>query len=117
MPMEVAMDSILNTIKKLIGLDESYTVFDLDIITYINSVFFILNQIGVGPETPFRISDSTATWDDFAVIDSIEAVKTYVAKRVQLMFDTPTSGALSQAMKEQSDELGFRLMISEDNST
>lgn len=111
------MDSILNTIKKLVGLDEEYTVFDKDIITYINTVFLALAQMGVGPETPFSISDDTATWNDFGELSSIESVKTYIAKRVTLMFDPPTSSALEQAIKNEIDELTFRLMIAEDTTT
>ena len=42
------MESILQSIKKLIGITEDYTHFDADIIIYINSVFMILNQLGIG---------------------------------------------------------------------
>ena len=111
------MDSILNDIKKLVGLTDEYKVFDKDIITYINTVFLALAQMGVGPETPFSIEDESDTWDDFAELSSMESVKTYIAKRVTLMFDPPTSSALEQAIKDQIEELEFRLMIAEDTTT
>ena len=58
-------ESILNSIKKLLGITENYTNFDTDIIIHINSVFMILNQLGVGPSKCFRIEDKYATWDEY----------------------------------------------------
>ena len=40
--------SILNTIKKMLGLDANYTTFDTDIIVHINSALMTLTQLGVG---------------------------------------------------------------------
>ena len=84
--------SILNTIKKMVGVDSTYTAFDTDIIVHINSTFSTLNQLGVGPSTPFHISDSTATWSQFMGTNlAIESVKSYIYAKVKLAFDPPTT--------------------------
>ena len=64
------MDSILISIKKLLGIEEDYTHFDIDLIMHINSAFMVLNQLGVGPTEGFSISDETATWSDFISEDN-----------------------------------------------
>jgi hypothetical protein len=106
------MDSILTSIKKLLGIEESAEHFDADIIMYINMVFSILNHLGVGPETPFSISDKEAEWSDF-ISDNpkIESVKTYVYMKVKLIFDPPASSAAMTAMNNLISELEFRLHV------
>ena len=42
------MDSILTSIKKLLGITEEYENFDHDIIMHISSGFMIFNQLEVG---------------------------------------------------------------------
>lgn len=111
--MEVIVDSILTSIKKLLGITEEYTHFDPDLIMHINSIFFTLNQLGVGPEKPFTIRDSSATWDDFQS-ENIEAVRTYIGLRARLYFDPPTNSSLLNAMKEDVRELEFRLNVAVD---
>ena len=104
------MDSILTSVKKLLGLTEEYTAFDLDLIMHINSVLMILNQMGVGPEKPFTISDATATWSAFCgERDDLEAVKSYVALKVRLLFDPPQSSSTMEATKNLISELEWRL--------
>ena len=49
------MDSILTSIKKLLGMDADYTAFDTDVIIHINTALAILCQLGVGPDKGFRI--------------------------------------------------------------
>ena len=108
------MDSILTSIKKLLGIGEDYTHFDEDIIMYINNAFFILNQLGVGPDEPFTISDSSSSWTDFTGDSNIESVRTYVFCRVKLVFDPPSNSSLLSAIERQRDELEWRLNVSED---
>lgn len=105
------MESILTSIKKLLGPTEELTHYDPDIIMHINTVLMALRQMGVGPSTPFTISDSSATWDQFLGADnkSMEAVKTYVYLKVKLVFDPPQSSITLQAMNETLKELEFRL--------
>lgn len=47
------MDSILTSVKKLLGLPADYEAFDPDIVMYINTVLMILSQMGVGPKEGF----------------------------------------------------------------
>ena len=105
------MDSILNSVKKKLGIQEDYTHFDEDIIMDINSVFMILNQLGVGPDEPFTIEDEDAYWEDFIDNTRIEAVKSYMYMKVRLMFDPPTSGFLVDSLKKQIAELEWRMLV------
>ena len=105
------MDSILNSVKKKLGIQEDYTHFDEDIIMDINSVFMILNQLGVGPDEPFTIEDEDAYWEDFIDNTRIEAVKSYMYMKVRLMFDPPTSGFLVDSLNKQIAELEWRMLV------
>lgn len=106
------MDSILNSIKKMLGIDAEYDAFDPDIIMHINSVFFILHQLGVGPTEGFSISDEYSTWSDFISDSNIEAVKSYVGLKVRLLFDPPTSTAVADSINKLIAELEWRLNLS-----
>lgn len=104
-------ESILTSIKKLIGLSEDYEAFDLDIIMAINTAFFTLWQLGVGgdPSKPFTIEDDTAKWSDFIDFGKMEMCKTYVSLRVRMIFDPPTSSFLADAINGQIKEYEVRL--------
>lgn len=105
------MDSILNSVKKKMGITSSYDYFDDgDIIDHINSAFMVLHQLGVGPDTPYHITDDTDEWCDFSPnIDNLEMVKSYVARKVRLAFDPPQSSAHIELMKAQIAEDEWRL--------
>lgn len=105
------MESILTSIKKLLGPEESYDHFDTDIIIHINSALMVLNQLGVGPVDGFSISDKEAVWTDFVPEKNIEAVKTYVYLKVRLIFDPPQSSFLVAAIEKQITELEWRLNV------
>lgn len=106
------MESILLTIKKLIGIDENYEHFDVDIITSINTALNILNQIGVGPEDGFCIKGTDEKWKDFIGDDiKIEMVKTYIYLKCKKIFDPPASSSLLKAIDEQIAELEWRLSV------
>lgn len=105
-------DSILLTIKKLLGIGDDYEYFDEDIIIHINSVLMILNQLGIGPVTGFSISDESATWSDFVDnLSMLEAVRSYVYIKVRLLFDPPTSSFTITALENQIKELEWRLNV------
>ena len=105
-------DSILTSVKKLLGITEECTDFDADIIMHINSTLMILTQIGVGPPEGFFIEDDSAFWDGFVDdIKQLEAIKTYVYMRVRLMFDPPSSSAVMEAMNRTISELEWRLNL------
>lgn len=105
-------DSILNSIKKLLGITEDYTHFDADIIMHINSVFMILSQLGVGASNGFSISDASAVWSDFLPDEgNLELVKSYMYLKVRLLFDPPQSSAVMDAMNRSIGEFEFRLNV------
>lgn len=107
--------SILETIKKLIGADKFYNVFDIDIIIAINSSFMILNQLGIGPDKPFSISDGKATWNDFFGDEEVFALaKSYIYLRTKLLFDPPSSGVLHEAVERQISEFEWRMHVQAD---
>lgn len=96
------MDSILTSIKKLLGITEEYTHFDDEIIIHINSVFADLAQLGVGPSSGFTIWDASAIWDDF-ISDSflLQSVKSYMGLRVKVLFDSASMGSATLASYER----------------
>lgn len=102
------MDSILNTIKHMVGPSIDYGIYDVDLIAHINSTFFILYQLGIGDE-PFVIRDDSAVWGDFHADEDIEAARTYVYLKARMYFDPPTNSALISAINEQIKELESRL--------
>lgn len=111
------MESILTSIKKLIGIDEEYTQFDTDIIIHINSVLMVLTQLGVGPSEGFMISDEYSTWEDFIGNKPyLNSVKTYVYLRVKLLFDPPPSSAAIESSKKIIDEFEWRLLVAVENN-
>lgn len=113
--MEDISSSILNTIKKLIGIDTDYDVFDMDIIVSINSSFMILNQLGVGPDKPFSIKGSAETWRDFFGDEEVFALaKSYIYLRTKLLFDPPSSGVLHEAVERQISEFEWRMHVQAD---
>lgn len=104
------MDSILISVKKMLGIAAEYTHFDADIIIHINSVFMILNQLGVGPKEGFSISSDVETWDEFTNDNlTIESVKSYMYLKVGLLFDPPTSSNVLEARNRLVSELEWRL--------
>ena len=104
-------ESILNSIKKLLGLPYEFTPFDQDIIIHINSVFSTLAQMGICPNTDgFEISDSSTKWSDFTQNNKlINGVKSYIYLKVRLMFDPPASSAVMVSFNNQIKELEYRL--------
>ena len=103
------MESILSSIKKLLGISEDYTYFDADIVMQINSVLAILNQMGVGNQG-FQITGINETWSDFTNdISKIAYVKSFVELKVKLLFDPPLNSAVIQSTNELLKELEWRL--------
>ena len=108
---ESVSESILLTVKKMIGgLDEDNEHFNLDLITIINSTFMVLCQLGVGPNTPYRITGPGNTWDEFECFD-LEAVKEYMFLKTKMIFDPPSNGSAVGAYEQRATELEWRLQI------
>lgn len=102
--------SILTSTKKVLGIADSYTAFDLDILTHINAAFFILHQLGLGQPEGFMIEDDTAVWEDFVVpMNQLNLVKTYVFLKVRILFDPPTTSFHLDAADKQIKEYEWRL--------
>ena len=109
------MESILDSIKDMLGIRSDYTYFDDTIIADINSVFSVLTQLGVGPTTGFYIRDGTTVWNEYLSDDSrLEFIKTYIYLRVRLMFDPPQTGPLIESINRQIEELQFRINVAVD---
>lgn len=103
---------ILDSIKKLLGIDATDLNFDDELIMHINSVFLSLNQLGVGPEETFVLTDSDVEWDSFMKSRTdIEAVKSYIYLKVRLLFDPPQNSFLVNAISEQIKEFESRLTM------
>lgn len=106
------MKSILNSVKKVLGVAEDYDVFDVDILMHINSTFTTLQQLGIGPENGFSIEDKNTEWDEYLDEDlNLNSVKTYMYLKVRLLFDPPDSSYARQAMADQVREIEWRLNV------
>lgn len=109
------MESILISIKKMLGIAEDYEHFDTDLIIHINSVLMILKQLGVGPEEGFSITGSTETWDQFLTNPTqLDLAKSYIYLKTKLVFDPPLSSAVMEAMNRQIQEFEWRLNVAVD---
>lgn len=116
--MAVFNESILTSVKKVLGIPEYYEHFDQDILLHLNSVMSILHQLGVGPENGFVVEDDSTTWSDLfdGDIDTNKMmyVKSYVCLRVRLLFDPPASSGAIDAMERQMRELEWRITVTRD---
>lgn len=109
------MESILDSIKKLIGIQKEYTHFDSDLIMHINTALSVLTQLGIGPTKGFSISDDSAKWKDFIGEDPrLESVKSFIHLKVKLLFDPPMSSAVIESIKRMISELEWRLTVVSD---
>lgn len=105
------MQSILNSIKKLLGIGAQYNAFDADVIININSALATLCQAGAGPEF-FSISGDGENWDQFSQNPIVQELsKQYVYLKVKMIFDPPTSSTVMDAMNRQSEELIWRINV------
>lgn len=109
------MDSILDSIKKLLGIQPEYRAFDEDLIIHINTVFAVLNQIGIGPREGFFIVDESTNWDEYMSDINQASVRTYVYLKVRLLFDPPGSGILVDSINRMISELEWRLYLEGDS--
>lgn len=107
-------ESILNSVKKNLGIMEDITAFDPDIVLLINSTFAKLHQMGVGPEDTYEIEDETNTWDEFYTNKDIAMVRGYMFLEVRMMFDPPTASVLS-SLEKKIAEYEWRLNVADDD--
>lgn len=102
-------DSILNSVKKVVGLPPEAKDFDDDLILYTNVAFAKLNQLGVGSARGFRIEDDKAVWDEFYTDYRFDDIRGFVVLYVRLLFDPPSIGVVNQALKSQIEEITWRI--------
>lgn len=113
--MSEITDSVLNSQKKLLGIDTAYKVFDDDLIIHINTIFGTLHQLGVGPQDQFTIDSELDTWSGFTTNNKImQEVKTYMYLSLRLLFDPPANSFVYSGMKQQLDEYTWRLTVKAD---
>ena len=109
------MNSILTSIKKMLGIPEEDSAFDNDIIMHINTVFGILTQMGVGSQDGFSITGYEETWDSFTENQTkLEMVKSYIYLKVRLLFDPPQNSSLIESINRLISELEWRLNVAVD---
>ena len=113
------MDSILTSIKSMLGVQEDYEHFDMDLVIHINSVLMTLTQIGVGPSEGFAIQDKNAKWTDFIGDDEVKlnSVKSFVYLRVKILFDPPASATVLESLKQIANEFEWRLNVAAESTT
>ena len=105
------MESILTSIKKLLGITEDYEAFDTDIIIFINSALMALSQLGACPDG-FSITGKDETWENLGVpINKLEAIKTYIYLKVRLAFDPPTNSFVIDSINKQIHENEWRIIL------
>lgn len=111
-------DSILDSVKKMLGIETDFTAFDDELIMYINGALMTLNQLGVGVEG-YTIEDSSSSWSEFlgSETTSLEAVKTAVYLRVKKVFDPPASSSTQQALDAVLQEYEWRLYVATNRSS
>lgn len=111
-------DGILESIKKLLGVEPDYDIFDQDIIIHINSAFATLHQLNVGPTTPFIITNNQAVWSSFTGSNTaIESVKSYIWAKVRLAFDPPSTSFGIEALEKLCKEYEWRLNVQSEEVT
>ena len=113
-PQQNTLDSssILNSIKKLLGIAPEDDGFDQEVKDHINAEFLTLHQLGIGPEEGFSITGSSETWDNYT--DNLhlqDAVRQFVCLRVRLIFDAPASSVVAEQINNRIAELMFRLNV------
>ena len=111
----MSTSTILSDVKQMLGIQSLIHEFDLDIISHINNAFFVLNQLGIGPDTPFNI-DNTTPWSSFESIVPKDVILDYLYLKTKIVFDPPASTNIFEAYRDRISELEFRMNIMVDNS-
>lgn len=107
------MESILDTIKQLLGIPVEDESFDTDIKVYINTVIPNIAQMGIGPKNGFIVTSNTQLWSEYidSTLINLEGVKQYIYLKVKLIFDPPTNSTTVQAINDSLKELEWRMML------
>lgn len=105
-------NSILLTIKSMLGLEKDYTPFDEELVWHINSAIMVAHQLGIGNYN-FAITGSSETWQDWLgdSADRISAIQHYIYMQTKLSWDPPANSFVVSALQKQIDEMTWRLNI------
>lgn len=107
--------SILDSMKDALSVPLEDDGYDEELLMHINTIFFKITQLGVGPETPFVIEDNTSEWTDFiSDVSTIAMIKSYMYLELRMLFDPPSNSSLASAMKEQIKEYEWRMNVAKD---
>lgn len=108
--------SILVSIKRTVGIEPSYTIFDPELTLHINSVFAILHQLGIGPKEGFALVTGEEKWSEFQSPDMypLNLIKTYMAIRIRILFDRPDTSYAAEAMEKMAQEYEWRMMVAKE---
>lgn len=105
------MDNILNSIKTMLGIDDSNIDYDPELIIYINSCFSSLNQLGAGPKDGFMLIDGSENWDAFTSTSNLVSLcKVYIYLKLRTTWDIPSSSIVLGSLKEQLAEVEWRIV-------
>lgn len=112
----MASESILSTVKKLLSLDPDYDAFDLDIVTYINTVIAQLHQLGLDDKDDFKITGAAETWDDYVEDPKLQSMaKSYMYVKIKPMFDPPSNSFLVDSLEKMATEMEWRITVMVDS--
>ena len=111
-------DSILLSVKKVLGVDADCSDFDTDILIHLNSVLAVVQQLGVGPEDGYFVDGVSQTWDDYLGGSSVHVnmVKSYICAKVRLLFDPPMSSAVADSLNRICNEFEWRANVAAENT-
>lgn len=105
-------DSILTTTKNALGIEESNTSFDDELVMHINSVLSEFTQLGLGPDVGYAITDASQTWADF-ISDELRynQAKSLLFLKVRMLFDPPSIGYVLTALEKVIEKAEWRVNI------
>ena len=111
-------ESILDSIKLILGVDTEYDVFDSEILMAINSSFMSLTQLGLGPAEGFKVPNKATTWADIlGTRQDLESVRSYIGIKSRILFDPPTNSYIMQALNNAATELEWRIRTQLEEAT
>lgn len=110
-------DSILLSVKKVLGVDADCSDFDTDILMHLNSVLAVLQQLGIGPDDGYYVDGIDQTWSDYLGESHayVAMVKSYITAKVRLLFDPPVSSAVMESLSRTCSEFEWRANVAAEN--